>query len=540
MVLIDDLGYTDLGAYGGEAATPTIDGLARDGVQFSNFHTYPVCAPTRAALLTGQDPHRVGLGSMEGVTPPGVPQSAPGYRGSLDGTYTGIAQVMSDAGYATYQVGKWHLGSEPDQSPRALGFDQNYTIYEGGASHYSDAVAIGPTETRDTVRYERNGRPIESLPEGFYSTHAYTDEMLQMIEEADESDKPFFGYLAYTAVHDPLHVPEQQLIDKYLDQYIDENNYNELRAARIDRLAEKGLIPDHAAIRWPEQTPNWKTLTADQRRDLAYRLAVYTAMIDDVDQQIGRLVDHLRGTGQYDNTMIVVASDNGAASASRLAYAGVRGGLEWQNEHYPSVGKVEEYGRPGSFPTLGLPNAQVSSGPYFHSKMTVFEGGTRVPAIIKPPRSGNGGEGPRVVDTFGHMADLYPTFAEFAGVAPPNPDILSGDSIKPVLDGTSDQIGSDQYGMESFGNRAYWSGDWKLVFSPVAAGGSGEYSLYNLASDPGETVDLADVHPDVAQQLAVAWDRYAADNGVVPVEFETVNTQSFANSPLLYAVDWAE
>ncbi|MFD3427349.1 sulfatase-like hydrolase/transferase [Nocardia fluminea] len=540
MILVDDLGYSDLGAYGGDAATPTIDRLAVDGVQFSNFHAYPVCAPTRAALMTGQDPHRVGLGSMEGLTPPGVSTTTPGYRGSLEGTYTGLADVMSDAGYMTYQVGKWHLGAEPDQSPRALGFDQNFSLHAGGASHYPDATGLNSSGGRDTVRYERNGEQVEVLAEDFYSTHTYTDEMLRMINEGAESDQPFFGYLAYTAVHDPLHVPDQRLIDKYLDLYLDKNNYNELRSARIDGMADRGLIARDVAVRWPQQTPEWNTLTAEQRRDLAYRMAIYSAMIEDVDNQIARVVDHLEKTGQYDNTMIVVASDNGAASASRQIYAMTPGAAQWQDEHYPLVGKVEEYGRPGSFASLGLPNAQVSSGPYFHSKMTVFEGGTRVPVIIKPPGADNDNDAPHVIDTFGHIADLYPTFAEYAGAEPPNREALSGNSMKPLLGGASDLIGSDEHGMELFGSRAYWEGDWKLVYSPAAAGGTGAYSLYNLATDPGETVDVVATNPAVAQRLSDKWDRYAADNGVVPVTFTAVNTSPLANAAAPYSVDWAE
>lgn len=140
MILLDDLGYTDLGPYGGDAATPNIDALAQEGLQFTNFHSYSVCAPTRAALMTGQDPHRVGLGSMEGFTAPGVPTTTPGYQGSLDGNYTGIAEILSAADYSTYQVGKWHLGESPEQTPAALGFDQNFTLYDGAASHYDDKL----------------------------------------------------------------------------------------------------------------------------------------------------------------------------------------------------------------------------------------------------------------------------------------------------------------------------------------------------------------------------------------------------------------
>ena len=541
MILLDDLGYTDLGPYGGDAATPNIDALAGEGLQFSNFHAYPVCAPTRAALMTGQDPHRVGLGSMEGFTAPGVPTTTPGYRGTLDGKYTGIAEVLSDADYSTYQVGKWHLGDEPGQTPRDLGFEQNFTLYDGAASHYADKLRHAPREVEpvDTVLYERNGEPVDELPDDFYSTHAYTDEMLRMIEQNRESGRPFFGYLAYSAVHDPLHVPDRDLIEEYLDRYMGNNDFNVLRAERIDRLADRGLIDPDVATRWPVQTPDWETLNPQQRRDLAYRMAVYAAMIDDVDRQIGRLTDHLKDTGEYDNTLIVVTSDNGAASASRVVYTAKPGAAQWQDAHYSLVGDVESYGLPGSYPTLGLPNAQVSSGPYFHTKTTVFEGGTRVPTIVKTPAGTNDG-GPRVVDTFTHIVDLYPTFADYAGADTDNAGLLSGTSAKPLFDGTSDQVGTDEFGMELFGHRVYREGDWKLVYAPALAGGTGRYALYDLRTDPGETTDLIDTHPDVARRLAEKWDRYAADNGVVPAPFEAVEAAAPRIAELMYSIDWTD
>ena len=279
-------------------------------------------------------------------------------------------------------------------------------------------------------------------------------------------------------------------------------------------------------------------LRPGQRRDLAYRMAVYAAMIDDVDRQIGRLTDHLRDTGEYDNTLIVVTSDNGAASASRVVYTAKPGAAQWQDEHYSRVGDVESYGQPGTYPTLGLPNAQVSSGPYFHTKTTVFEGGTRVPTIVKTPGSNGGGS--RVVDTFTHIVDLYPTFADYAGADIENTGSLLGTSAKPLFDGDSDQVGTDEFGMELFGHRVYREGDWKLVYAPALAGGSATYALYDLGSDPGETTDLIDTQPDVAQRLAEKWDQYATDNGVVPAPFEAVEAAAPRIAELMYSIDWTE
>ncbi len=541
MILLDDLGYTDLGSFGGEAETPNIDALAAEGTQFTNFHAYPLCAPTRAALMTGQNPHKVGLGSMEGLTGPGVSTSEPGYKGSLEGDFTGIAEVMAESGYQTYQVGKWHLGDEPDQTPQGLGFQQNFTLLDAASSYYSDATRFSPRQEEpvNTVKYDRNGQPVDSLPDDFYSTHAFTDEMLTMIEEGQDSDQPFFGYLAYNAPHDPLQIQDDELVNHYLDLYRNDNNYEELRERRIDRLVERGLLDTDVETRSPSQVPEWNSLTPEQQHDLAYRLAIYAAIIHDLDEQIGRVIDHLKETGEYDNTLIVVSSDNGASPASRHGYAHTDEVQAWQDEQYPVAGDFNSYGEPGSFVTMGAPNAQTASGPFFHYKKSVFEGGVRVPVVMKQPHSADRDQG-RVVDTFGHVGDLYPTFADYAGAELNTDQALYGDSVKPLLDGETDRIGSDDYGMELFGDRAYWSGEWKLIFSTEDAGGTGAYSLYNLADDPGETTDVSAENPDIVQELSDKWDQYAEENGVVPVEFEAMNALPANRSERAVTVDWAE
>ncbi|WP_338889195.1 sulfatase-like hydrolase/transferase [Rhodococcus sovatensis] len=541
MVLLDDLGYSDIGAYGGSISTPTIDSLAGEGMQFTNYHANPVCAPTRATLMTGQDPHRVGLGSMDGLIAPGVASGSPGYKGSLEGTYIGIAELLSAADYNTYQVGKWHLGMGHGQTPQDLGFDQNFTMYQGGGSHYADALRLVPgrQEPIDTLNYERNSEPVTELPADFYSTDAYTDEMLQLIRNGSSSDKPYFGYLAYTAPHDPLHEPDAALIQKYLDIFIDNNNLETLRAERIENMVDLGLIVADVATRWPAQTPDWDTLTAPQKRDLAYRLAVYAAMVEHVDTQLGRIIDELKTTGEYDNTLIVVASDNGAAGLSEDVYTQSPGAREWLDEHYPLVDDLDSYGKPGSMPTLSLANAQVSSGPFFHTKSTVFEGGTRSPLIVKTPDRGQDGDRPRIVDTLVSVGDLYPTFADYAGAAIVDEHVLVGDSAKPLLDGTSDAIGDELLGLDMFGERAFRDGNSKLVFAAPGNGGTGTYALYDLVVDPGETTDLAASNPQEVQRLAALWDQYALENNVIPSSFVDVNASGDSSAPVYFKTDWA-
>lgn len=540
MILLDDLGYTDLGAYGGEVETSNIDALAQDSAQFTDFYATPLCAPTRAALMTGQDPHQVGLGSMEGMTPPGVSETTPGYKGSLEGEFTGIAEVMSDAGYETFQVGKWHLGGEEEQTPQALGFDQNFTLYDAGASYFSDGYRLfnRGEDPVDTVIYERNGTALDELPEDFFATRAYTDEMLEMIESNEESEQPFFAYLGYTAPHDPLHVENKELIDHYLEIYLDDYNFETLRAERIERMAELGLIDEEVATAWPDNAPTWDSLTPEQREDLVYRMAVYAAVIHETDEQVGRIIDQLKETGEYDDTLIVLASDNGPSASTQDMYEGLGTEEGWHDRVYPLIGDKESYGLEGSFPSIALPNALVSSGPYFHAKNTLTEGGIRVPAMIKSP-SDNGKYTHQIIDSVGHITDLYPTFADYAGATLESADTLPGHSARGVLEGTSDVIGDDELGWEHFGQRAYRAGEWKLAFIPELMGGTGDYALYNLANDPGETTDVIDQHPEIAEELTEKWEQYAATNGVAIVDFDTVNKAAPASAEAWYRIDWA-
>lgn len=538
MVLLDDLGYSDLGSYGSEVQTPNIDALAQESAQFSNFHAYPLCAPTRAALMTGQDPHRVGLGSMEDLAPPGVPQTTPGYRGSLEGDFVGVAEALGEGGYDTYQVGKWHLGGEAGQTPSDLGFNENFTLYDAGASYFSDRLRLSKRteEPADTVIYERNGETVDSLPEDFFATRSYTDEMIGMVDSSIATDKPFFGYLAYTAPHDPLHVEDKNLVDHYAKLY-ENTDYSELRQERIDRMEEVGLIERGTETRSPEQVSEWNTLSPEQQKDLAQRLAVYAATIHEADEHIGRLVEYLKSVEEYDNTLIVLASDNGPAGNTRQLY--IRPGTEeWHEAQYPQIGDVDAYGERGSFPSLALPNAQVSSGPFFHAKNTLSEGGIRVPAVIKPPAD-DSPVGHRVVDTFAHISDLYPTFVDYAGVSPRHSDELLGDSMRPLLEGESESIGDDDFGWEHFGQRAFRSGDWKLIFAPEAYGGTGEYALFNVGQDPGETRNLINVNPGIARDLDQKWQEYARRNGVVVVDFAAVNEKAPAGAQRSFFIDWA-
>lgn len=520
LIVIDDLGLSDLGAYGSEIETPTIDRLAAEGVIFSNAHSYPSCAPTRAALMTGLDPHEVGLGAQNGLGPPGVSRDKLGYRGSLEGSFVGIAERLSEQGYKTYQTGKWHLGFDEDQSPGAVGFDQHFTLLGGVASHYSDRLGISLSiDPPDGMAiYKENGQIVDQLPDDFYSTEYYTSKMIEYIELGLDEDpnKPFFGYLAYTAMHDPLHAPED-LIQKYVHVFAD--GYEALRTSRTNGLARTGIIPNaDFTNRWPKAAPAWDSLSEQQQSEMIRRMATHAAMLDYLDAQLAMLFESLKERGEFADTLIIIASDNGASVLPRTAYLRTEADRDWQYSVYPKV-RVSEYGQPGSFPTLGMPNAQAIAGPYFGFKTTVHEGGTRVPMIVKTPKA----QSKRRVDDFVHLVDLYPTFLEYAGDEK-STDGLAGCSVKALIETAEGTRCSDEFGMEFLGARAYRSGDWKLVFAAEAFGGTGQYALYDLNTDPGETTDLSGAHPEIVRELSAKWTRYAEERNVQAADMDAVNT----------------
>lgn len=537
LIMIDDLGYTDMGAYGSEIDTPNLDALAAQSFKFTDAHALPSCGPTRAALMTGQDQHRVGLGSQNQIYPPGASGDMPGYKGSLEGDYVGLAKILADAGYSTFIAGKWHLGHKPGQLPGDLGFQQSVVLLDALASHYSDQLGPSPhiSETgTGKASYMRNDQPIDSLPDDFYSTRFYSDEFIRMVDVAREQDQPFFGFLSYTAMHDPLHAPAE-LIEKYADRYT--KSFIELRKSRIKGMCEQGVLQKcDAATRWAETTPDWETLTDRQKYDLQHRMATYAGMMDYTDQQVGRVFDHLKATGEYDNTLFVVVSDNGASAMPASLYVKAEGEEEWQRENYPHR-KVEDYGKRGSFPAMGMPNAQAASGVYYGYKLTVFEGGTRIPMLVKMPGKTDG----KVVHALTHISDLYPTFAEFAGADLGNQQYLIGHSMKPLLEGRAKAVRENgEFGMAWMGWRVYRQGDWKLVFMSQGFGGTDGYALYNLKDDPGETTDLLASEQDKVKELAAKWDAYARANNIVDSPMDVVNGVMNRVVTRFTGMDWGE
>lgn len=517
LILADDLGYADLGAFGGEIATPNIDRLARGGATLTNFYASPFCSPTRAMLMSGADNHQAGFGDMAELMLP-EQRGKPGYEGFLSRRVAAIPEVLRTQGYRTVMAGKWHLGTAEDQSPAARGFDRSYAMTMGGASHFGDQLGIVATDPDKPpkAQYRENGKLVDTPRQHFYSSEAFADRLVQYLDETrGDGRQPFFAYLAFTAPHWPLHARDED-IARYAGRY--EQGYDALRAERFERQKKMGLIPaDSRLYEGHPQWPRWSQLTAAQRQSEARRMAVYAAMVDNMDRQIGRVLAHLAKTGELDNTVVVFLSDNGADGNSVYDVARTR---EWV--HKDMDNSTANLGRPGSFIEYGPGWAQVGMTPFSMYKSFMYEGGISVPAIVWAPGQGVVAERRAQV---GHVMDIAPTLYELAGATHPaaqgqRADVLpvKGRSLLAFLQGRSAAVYSadDPIGWELGGRKALRKGEWKIVYAN-APWGKDAWELYNLAADRIEQNDLAASNPAKLAELLIDWRRYVADNGVLEI-----------------------
>jgi arylsulfatase len=517
LIVADDLGYSDLGSYGGEINTPVLDNLATKGVRFTDFYVSPTCSPTRSMLLSGTDNHVAGLGMMgEFLGPNQVGQ--PGYEGVLNKRAVTVASLLRDSGYHTYMAGKWHLGLEPDQIPRSRGFERDFSLLVGGASHFNDQWNLEWQIPK--APYTEDGRPLEKLPKDFYSTKAYTDKIIQFIQEGQADDKPFFAYLSFTAPHGPLHVPNDWL-RRYKNHY--DEGWDSIREKRLKRMQELGILDK--AVNTADRLwflPRASALAPAVRVMQARTMELYASMVEYMDDQIGRVFDHLRQIGEYENTLIIFISDNGAEGndlRSMIAgRAGTLGFLHAMNnfaEHGHNT-----IGRKGTYAEYGPAWAQVSMAPFRLYKGFLSEGGIRSPLIISGP--GVAGAGGLNKEAVLHVMDIAPTLLELAGVQYPSTyqghgvAPMQGKSWSGMLEGRveSPRDSVDWLGWEMFGNRAIRQGDWKIcsLYEPF---GTQDWQLFNLAADLGEQYDLSEEFPDKRQELIGLWDEYVKTNGVI-------------------------
>lgn len=509
LILADDLGYSDTQPYGGEIETPNLDQLARGGTRLTNFHVAPTCSPTRSSLLSGTDHHLAGIGSMAELIMPNQ-QGKPGYEGYLNDRSLSFPELIKAAGYHTYMSGKWHLGLGDKYRPAARGFEESFSLLQGGGFHFD-----APQQAASS--YVENDKPVK-VPADYYSSNYFTDKLLSFLKKNQGDGKPFFAYAAYTAPHWPLQAPPE-LIEKYRGKY--DAGYEKIRAERVARLKRLGILSGDKTVHQslPEQPdlPRWESLTPEQKKLEARRMETYAAMVDNLDQNIGRLIDYLKESGQYDNTVIIFLSDNGAEGhvIPQFTPPGLNNSLD-------NIGKADSY------VYYGARWAEVGATPFRLSKGFTTEGGVISPTIVSykgfAKRQGTN------ASALATIRDIAPTILELAGVANPGSEYngrpvnpISGTSLVPYLKGKAAAPHPKNYvlGEELFGNRSIRKGDWKLVWiqPPV---GSGAWELFNLAADPGETTNLATRNPAKLTELTALWEDYVKQNNVILPEGKNV------------------
>jgi len=515
LIVADDLGYSDLGCFGGEIRTPNIDALASRGMRGTNFYVAPSCSPTRSMMLSGTDHHVAGIGNMAEWTGP-TQKGKPGYEGHLNDRVVTLATVLRDGGYRTCMAGKWHLGEKPEHWPAARGFERELSLLQGAGSHWGDMMGLLPSEPK--VTYTRNGELVKELPSDYYSSKGLTDFIIEGVKESEQDGKPFFAYLAYQAPHGPLAIPEAWK-DKYRGQY--DKGYDLIRQERLKRQKKLGIVGEGVETfpRLPH-LPAWNALTDEQRKFAARKMEVYAAMVEYMDDQIGRLISRLKEAGQLDDTLIVFLSDNGAAGEdmSDLIAKLSPAAQGWFSKTFDN--RLENIGRPGSCVEYGPAWAQVSSVPLRLYKGIEADGGIRAPLIVSGPGVKLAGD---INASVLHVVDILPTFLESAGVKHPSEEAgskvarLKGKSMWPLLAGQEESTRTDAewIGGELFGNRMIRQGDWKLLYLLPSVGGKGDWELFNLKHDPAEMSDLSAEEPEKRAAMIRLWDEYVTENGVI-------------------------
>lgn len=506
LILNDDMGYSDIGCYGGEVETPHLDGLAAGGLRYTQFYNTARCCPSRASLLTGLYPQQADVGHMLGD------DGLDGYLGDLSRDSVTIAEALKASGYATYMSGKWHVTRHLDGPehnwPCQRGFDDFYGILIGAANYFQPR----------TLR--RNNQPIEPDGDDYFFTDAISDEAVRQLNDhaAANSDQPFFQYVAYTAPHWPLHAHAEDTA-RYAGRF--DAGWDRLREERRRRMIELGIVDPS----WPLTDRDPRVAPWDEMPNHAWetrRMEVYAAQIDRMDQGIGRILAALKATGQWDNTLILFLADNGGCAeelAPSIADWAVH--REPVGTSHTRDGRAVHYGNvptrmPGgeeTYQSYGIPWANVSNTPFRLYKHWVHEGGIATPLIVHWPA------GIAAANELRHqpaqLPDIMATILDAAGAAYPTHNRgrtvqpLEGVSFRPTFDGAP--ATREVLFWEHEGNKAVRKGDWKLVCKYP-----GPWELYHMATDRTETRDVAALHPDVVAELAARYDAWSTRCGVIP------------------------
>ncbi|RAV30263.1 arylsulfatase [Sinomicrobium soli] len=500
LIMADDMGYSDLGCYGGEVDTPNIDMLASNGIRYRQFYNAARCCPTRAALMTGLYPHQAGMGWMAAAD-----MGTPEYQGDLNNTSVTIAEVLKTAGYKTYMSGKWHLtndrktrGGVKDNWPRQRGFDRYFGIVPGGANYFTPVI------------YSNNTR--YKAPDGFYLTDAISDTSVVYLKDHFKTgkDTPFFMYVAYTAPHWPLHAPEKE-IGKYRDVYT--AGWDSIRKLRFQKQKELGLFPGTATLNPRDPgVPAWDDEPESTREEMAMRMAIYAAQIDIMDQGIGRIVKALKENGALDNTLILFLSDNGACA------------------EYISSGKSKSAdGTADTFESYRIHWANVSSTPFKEYKHYTYEGGIATPFIVHWPQKTDGRLNNSFAKDYGHIIDVMATCVDVAGAKYPEVykgkriTPMQGKSLLPNIEGKSRPRGKIFWEHEA--NIALRDGRWKMVAKTASDHkfSKSALRLYDLEADPAETRDLSSRYPERLEQMYKSWQAWGEEINVFPLNTHTYN-----------------
>lgn len=536
-IMIDDMGFSDLGGFGGDIDTPNIDKLISKGTQLTNYYSAPTSTPARAMFFTGRDNHAAGVGNMDGYSPDRPPQKGVvGYEGRLTQSLPTFPELLKGNGYTTLMTGKWDLGDKPGEYPSDRGFEKTLVLLPGGDVHFlSDADGKLLTSQPDTyytgltspvpgqpvtTPYNKDGLPFSDFPPNAFSTDFYTDQAIEMLKNRD-TNKPFYLNIAHIASHGPFQAPDD-LIQKYLPTT--QQGYDALRENRFNKLKELGLVKADAVLppRDMEVTP-WDQLTPDQQNIEAHRMAAYYGLIDKLDQSVGKLIDYLKKVGEYENTVFFVMSDNGAAAIE----SGSPAKQAWILSHFTkdTVDHVDDIGKATSFipPAEGL--GMLSNTPLNRFKAETYEGGIHTPAFVFSAKADVKAQGAKY-DCLTSVMDISATILDMTSTAYPTTykdqpiDALDGQPFSAVFNGDLTCKNPNRaLGFEQDSAKMMRVGNWKLAqaWDTDHNRWNGHVALFNLAKDPFEQNDLWQARPGVYKQLKSLYDQYAVKNHVIDV-----------------------
>lgn len=513
LILADDLGFTDISPFGSEINTPNIARLAAEGLSFTNYHTAGSCAPARAMLLTGVDSHRNGVPNIPEALPP-EQLAYDHYQGVLNDKVVTLASILQNEGYHTYMTGKWHLGHTLELLPSARGFDRTIAMADTGADNWEQRPYL---PIYDQANWYADGS-THTLPDDFYSSEYFIDKTIEFIGANADDGQPFFAYIPFQAVHMPVQAP-REFSDKYAGVY--DEGWTVMRAKRQLAAEAAGVVPQGTKSQTTPGTLVWESLTEEQRRHHARRMEVYAGMVDAMDMHIGRLMEYLESIGEYDNTLFVFTSDNGAEGSNLILPNGRSALGRW----FETVGYNSDYdtlGERGSWNAIGPSNATIAASPLTYYKFHANEGGLRVPLVMAGPGIESAGD---KTDEFVFVTDLAPTILGLTGVEA-HADSWQGKQVEPIvgedfsefLAGNSSLVHEDSHpiGYELGGNSALFKGDYKLVINRIEQNET-SWHLFNILTDPGETTDLSQQEPELFATMLADYEEYAEANNVLPM-----------------------